>query len=231
MLLITPIPGQLWFLRDLIVLVAISPLLRHIPLRLAAVLAAAAFAWWLLGPTPVVLKERHAWYELISNEAITWFLAGMLLARGRDGDGYASLFETPRPAWLAVCAATWLLLPLAVAQPFWQNLAIAGGTGTAWLCLPYLERQAARPSVARLSSYSFLIYLGHHPLVEFIAAPLVRLAPGSQTVHLLVYAAAPAFVILTLLLCFDLLRTLAPQIVFILNGGRPLQPILIRLRA
>jgi surface polysaccharide O-acyltransferase-like enzyme len=225
-LFLQPIPGHLWFLRDLILLVGLSPLLLAMPRRFLIAGACAALCWWLWIETPTVLKERNHWYECVSNESLAWFLLGAVAAREFTSDRIASWLGKPRPWLLALSLSGWLLLPIVpVSAPLLEHLARLFGTAALFLALPWMKRLAASDFLGRLSTYSFLIYLAHHPLIGLVLAVAIRYAASNPWWHLGVYVAVPALLIAAIISVSELLRATLPGVVYVFNGGRKLAPL------
>jgi hypothetical protein len=222
---VDPIPGHLWFLRDLIVLVGMSWVFRVIPTRALVVVAVLALVWWLLSPIPTVLSERTA-YEVVSNEAICSFLIGVVAAR-MCAPAQVSLFlERRRPLLLLLTIVAWIGLPFDLtAGSLREGVAMLAGAAAMMLSLPWLRGAAKSQTVQRVSSYGFIVYLAHHPAIGFLIALLIRIAPASQVWHLLVYVGAPLILIVVIVLAFNQLRAWASSAVAVLNGGRPLLPL------
>lgn len=224
-LFVDPLPGQLWFLRDLLMLVVFSPLVLVMPFRLLVVLTISVLCWWLFEQTPSVLSMRQEWYEVISNEAIAWFFIGA--AAARKPVLTSSLLERGAPITILILlAAIWLVGPyLTLPSQLAHGISIVAGTLFLLFAINPLAPVARHPIVNFLSGYGFLFYLGHHPALGMLESVIIALAPGSVVLHALVYVFMPLFVIAMIVLVFGSLYRLANPIVFILNGGRSLQPI------
>jgi hypothetical protein len=222
---VDPIPGHLWFLRDLIVLVGFSWVIRAIPRRALAVVAVLVLVWWLFSPIPTVLSERTA-YEIVSNEAICSFLIGVVAARMCAPEQISVFLERRRPLLLLLTILAWIALPFDLtAGSVREGVAMLAGAAAMMLSLPWLRGAAKSKTVQSVSSYGFIIYLAHHPAIGFVNALLIRIAPSSQVWHLLVYVGAPLILIFVIVLVFDQLRAWASSAVAVLNGGRPLLPL------
>lgn len=228
-LILSPIPGQMWFLRDLILLVALSPFFLIIPKQLLVSLTIITLFWWLWDQTPVVLTERKYWYQILSNEALTWFLIGGLLARVIGGNVLSTFLSHRHPKIFVLALLGWGVLPIIpLPGELSHGLSVVSGTLSLGLSLPWLTRMARSEWVGLLSSYIFLIYLGHHPALSFLIAPIIVWANGNVLVHTMVYLIAPCFIVVGIVVVFDLVQRFAPWIVFVLNGGRKIHPVVSR---
>jgi len=217
-----PPPGQLWFLRDLISLVIISPLIFLLPTSILATLSGLTWSWWLWSQTMVSLDARSNWYEMISNEALCWFLIGALSAR----------FAKQILEWVSKGFPIYIL---AITFGFWtfglfipfpaqiaHGLAVTSGTLFLLGTSPYLRNLSSSHFMKVLASYGFVIFVGHHPAISLLQEKLLQFSSSSQTYHLAVYIFSPLAIMLLLIIVFSILSTIAPKIVYIANGGRPL---------
>lgn len=230
-LFVDPVAGQLWFLRDLIVLTAISPLLFVLPRRLGPLLLVVAYAAWLWVPTPTVIESRSGWWEIVSTEAIVWFLAGVVAARFLDLDKLDRILRHRR-AWVpwASCAG-YLLLPLSKNASFMPgSLAFGLSTTLGFVFLvslyPWIARLVHSEAVARFGSFSFLLYAGHYPTLKIVGLSVVAVLGPSAEVALATYVLAPLAVIIGVIFGLSLLASVWPGAVLALNGYRPVYPFL-----
>lgn len=217
-----PPPGQFWFLRDLIALVILAPLVCLTPTRVLAIFGALIWLWWLMSQTVVTLDLRSEWYEVISNEALCWFLIGALGARFAGRVLY-QIGAGLSVHVLALAFGFWVFgpqIPLPMQVP--HGLSVTAGT-LFWLgAAPFLRTLAAARWTTVFSGYGFLIYAGHHPAITLLQEQLFRGTAGRQLWHLAVYMLTPFTIIAVLLCVFSLLSVIAPKIVYVANGGRPL---------
>lgn len=215
-----PPPGQLWFLRDLICLVILAPLIFFLPTRVLALLSLLTWACWLWSQTIVALDGRSSWYDVISNEALSWFLIGALGAR--FSSQVFAWIKKGLPIYLLLITlgiwifGVWVPLPMQIEH----GLAVTAGAlfllGTA----PHLRAVSSSHWAKILASYGFLIYVGHHPAISLLQEQLIYVISGSQIWHFAVYFFVPILIIIFLICAFSILSRIAPKIVYIANGGR-----------
>ena len=109
--LLDPIPGQLWFVRDLISLSLLSPLILLGLRGLGFLLPTAAMTLWFTIPENVVIELRPPW-EFISLTGISMFTLGAWLSRRKLPEfDEKRLLICSGTLWVAVIAIT-LLNPL-----------------------------------------------------------------------------------------------------------------------
>ncbi|MES1944098.1 hypothetical protein PC39_08284 [Salinisphaera sp. PC39] len=230
-LFVDPVAGQLWFLRDLIVLTALSPLLFVLPRWVGPALLAAAYVVWLWVPTPTVIENRSGWWEIVSTEAIVWFLAGVVAARFLDLDKLDRILRDRR-AWVSLASCVgYLLLPLAKGGPFMPaSVAFGLSTTLGFVFLvslyPWIARLVHSEVVARFGSFSFLLYAGHYPTLKIVGLSVVAILGPSAEVALATYALAPLVVIIGVIFGLSVLGRVWPGAVLALNGYRPVYPFL-----
>lgn len=223
--IVSPLPGQFWFLRDLIALMLFAPLVLLLPRSALAVLSLLAWMWWLWDQTTVTLDLRTHWYEVISNEALCWFLIGVLAAR--CAQPVLNWIDTRRSAYLlTVLLVIWLAgskipFPGQIAH----GLSVSAGTLLLLGASRYMRWLAASRWTTLFAGYGFLIYAGHHPVIGLVQAWLLRGADGNQIWHLAVYLLTPLAIIVVIIGVFSTLFRLSPTIVFMANGGRPIPNI------
>lgn len=208
-----PILYQFWFIRDLMILVLLAPLvfgvLRLLPrITVAAVIVAWFFEAWPL-KTPTI-------------EALAFFLIGA--ACGIFG---RSLFALDR--WGFPVSVVYLLIlvsdTLTKGLPFNPYLHKAGilvGIPCAlFLTQLIVDRPRLKDALSRLGQSSFFVFAAHEPLMTGIRKiAYSRLLPSTEWSVLALYVAIPAFVILLLVLLHTVLGRLFPRLVSIVTGGR-----------
>lgn len=217
-----PFPGQFWFLRDLIMLTVLSPLIIALPRPALAALVFGAFVWWLTDQTNGPLELRDQWFEVISNEALAWFGLGALAGR-HAAKIYGALMRK-RPLWqILLLAGASLALPFVTLPWQWaQGLCVLCGALALYLLCPYAGTLSGCQSITRLSGFAFLIFAAHHPAISLSKAALLSLAPASATLHLLTYSLLPLVLSGAIIGAGLLTQRIAPRTLSIFNGGRAL---------
>lgn len=206
--------GQLWFLRYLMLMVALAPLLYVAISRAGRLVAPVVLAVWLSA------VAEGVWHYLL--EALAFFCLGAYLAIRRP----IRLDFAPRGAWLLL----WVWLALAAwdtylgigfrdAHPLRQATTFVGVAGL-WLSWRALRVVIETPPALRAARYSFFLYAAHLPAVVLVIR-LVVLGIGRNDTGLAVAAVvSPTAVIALALLAGWALRTLCPPAYRLLSGGR-----------
>ena len=207
-----PIAYQFWFIRDLMVLVVLSPLLWLAARKLPWVALALFSAAWIfdIWPTPVP-----------SAEPTLFFYLGSFVAIRRR-----SLFEVDRLGWWL--AALFILFTggLCAEQLLYKtnyllHPAMAVGLVLALKASRWLAASAWwRDRLVALGGASFFIFAVHEPLVTIGKKLAFGALPMTAGTVLATYAVLPVLVIGAALLVYRALAAVAPKFLRIISGGR-----------
>ena len=159
-----PIPGQLWFVRDLIGLSLLSPLLMIGIRWLGFWLPLGINVAWFLVPENVVIEQRAAW-EIISISGLAMFTTGAWLAHaGVALDRFPRGFELLGLVWVLIVIVT-ILNPLSsieipnpTARLFLDRLGITCGIMTVWTGYRWFANALNVPIVNEFSRHTFFIF-------------------------------------------------------------------------
>lgn len=219
---ITPMNGQLWFIRDLMVIAVISPAIFLLSkfTRIYSLMLSIVFILWALElqPFPII-----GWY-LINLDVLFFFLIGFAshkyISEIRFSDNICKriLFIT-LPAWLAFTFARcisypefdlWYVNEYTTSSLILQKASIAFGV-MSLLCVCYSFKVNLPKSI---TSVSFFVFLFHNypfvPLSRAIFSPL-----GEYRF----YVTAPLFACLFVISGIAL-RKVFPKVYGIISGGR-----------
>lgn len=221
-ILFDPIPYQLWFLRDLMVLFALAPLFRWCIERFGAFVLLPPLAYWLLEKDLVIL----------GNESLPFFLAGGWLAM-RGPDHEPAMTDQARKiiiiTWLStIVAKTALVMNGQVHQEMIRQLhhvCVFLGLISVWVGYDLVLRtvEVRHHWAYRFTAYSFFIYAAHEPCLTMVKHVLLHFLGGHPLAVLLCYFTAP---VITLVLCLSAAWSLdqfAPTTYGLLTGGRGLR--------
>lgn len=221
--LLNPVNYQLWFLRDLIFLLPLTPILywgiRKFPLTLAYFL----FAFWLCNLN-IPLKIGNNF--IISIECLFWFTCGGIIAIYQP-----KWLEYERSSndllilWLifAGIAVMMSLAPddfSATARIIFKKLGIIAGIIGLWLSYKQWSGWLQGWIAPQFYGLTFFIYVAHEPLVT----PLKKLYLKIVGIHdigvLSGYFFAPLATIVILLWIGQWLRVTFPTFFAVISGGR-----------
>ncbi len=221
--LLRPPAEQLWFLRDLMVLVIAAPIIRQIaglPYNLGVVITGLL---WLshYQPFPIV----HGWY-LLHTETLFFFCVGCAANQHTDVFDRIGRFSTPTMfgfviVWFDLIIARIMLRPdfdcwytsdYSVESLLIHKASIVAGCFSIWM----VAWKSRHPAVIRLSGAAFFVYLIHEfPLratVERVAGPLLEKGVWFWVLFPLVTVSCFAAAML--------LNRFAPRAIAFLTGGR-----------
>lgn len=208
-----PILYQFWFIRDLMVLVVLSPLfyvfLRVIP---SITLGAISIAWFL-----------GAWFLTIPTiEALAFFLIGAGCAMAGK-----SLFAFDRFGIPITIAYLGVLLSDALTKgsplnPYLHKSGILLGIPcTLFLTHLVVDRPRLKGILLWLGRSSFFVFATHEPLMTGIRKIVFKLlSPSSQWLVLVLYLVIPSLLIALLVLVYAVFKKLFPRFASWVTGGR-----------
>jgi len=208
-----PVAYQFWFIRDLMLVVLLAPLL-DLALRRAPWFGLAAFGLpWLTHTWPIAIPGAVG---------ILFFYFGGWVAH-RAG----SPFLLDR--WTAWLGALYLALVAALvlgltgaAFPYVHQVGIVLGMAVA---LGLTRATLARPRVdallAALAGAAFFVFAAHEPLLTIVRRVAAKATgPIGPALDLALYCLFPTLVIVGLVLVHRALRRVAPGFVDTITGGR-----------
>ena len=215
MLFLDPIPYQLWFLLDLMILVMISPLLFVITKKLRAFVLLFPVIMWVMDYNP----------KIFSSEALLFFALGCYLAIAKTE--FAKKSKTVSISLLCVWIAINALLACELfPEPIFHHTLYKGnillGMCAIWHIYDHISEDIKNSTILRkLKSYSFFIYLSHEPVLTIFKKGLPIFLVGSPPFRLLVtYLIAPIIVIFLAVLVGSFLIRYSPRFYTIITGGR-----------
>lgn len=215
--LIAPIPFQLWFLRYLILLCFISPLIYYLIKKVKYVyLTGIVLAWFVFYP--------QVDWALIS---ITFFSVG----------AFVSINEIQMPYYnknrilLSISIIGWIFLSYIaciiyddnlVVKCLIRNVAILCGLVAVWLLYDILYKYINKWLDSDILSYSFFIYLFHLPLIIFVRKALMMVIPNSYSVigADIVYILTPVVTVIVCVIIGTLMKRFIAPVYNIFTGSR-----------
>ncbi|MBI1767583.1 MAG: acyltransferase [Bacteroidetes bacterium] len=215
--LLDPIPYQLWFVRDLIMLVIFSPLIWYLTKSIRGVwLVMLVLLWTVAAKT----------FEFFSNEALLFFTLGCDLTLDKT-----ELINQRLSKILSYClSALWLLIVLLTTSLITfnrdifvfnalNNLGILIGILSVWSLYDHVDHgQIAKYSI--LFGYSFFIFVFHEPMLTILKKGMFFLLGRTNFSSLLIYVVAPVITIGLSMLLSLILRRRTPRLYNLATGGR-----------
>ncbi len=208
-----PISYQFWFVRDLMVLVLLAPLVYLLCRRGGIPILLAGLTLWL---------ADAPWLPMPALDATLFFTAGAWFAVKR-----IDLFCLDRIGPLAVM----LYLPALLFDAIWFGAAadtlvpkisiVLGVVSALWITKFAIRSDDITSRLVRLSGTSFFVFAAHEPLLTICRKLLYRLIPPhSSFLALGFYFLIPAFVICVLAALYPRMKLHFPRLTALSCGGR-----------
>jgi len=208
-----PIDYPMWFIRDLIVLVLLAPVIQvFLARRVAPLFLVVLAALWFTGKWPVFYP---------SVEATLFFCLGGYLSRFTSSLKKLDKFA-PRTSVLflaGLCASA----AIQNSNLYLHQATIALGIPSIWW-LAGLAARGGRTRIALtwLSTASFLVFAAHEPLLTIFRKVAYKvLHPASGVVVLALYLLIPIVLIALLVAANLVLRKIAPRVMDFVTGSGP----------
>jgi len=209
----SPIVCQFWFIRDLLILVLVSPGLYW--------LARATHGFTLLALVIIWMLDVHL-IGMPSVTSVLFFYIGAL---------FGIFGVSPFPTHRRACQFVWpylLLMLIMTAMPggLWKWFLNCMGVGAGLIAAfalsgHVLATDRLQAILIKLSSASFFVFAAHEPLLTIVLKLTHYLiGPMDDATLLALYFIIPAIVITIALICFYSLRAIAPGFVAVITGDR-----------
>ena len=208
-LLMSDYYGALWYVRTLMVLMALVPLYDWIfqidNKWLYLLVGLGLFLWW-----------RPVDCALFSTEGVFFFFIGGVLQR------YQSAIRI-KASWILVLMMVVVWCGIAFLRPVWNiqinKLTTLLGICSFWLLIDFL-RSSAKRVLLSASAMTFFIYVNHFWMVKGIKVAWAQLYPQNEAVALLAYFTLPIVTFLVLLLIGYLWQKMSQRTYSFCIGGR-----------
>lgn len=219
-LFINPIPFQFWFIRDLIVLVILSPLIYFLIQRLKIVFISVLAIIWLLDIDLYVIAPN----------ALLFFSTGAYLSIFKSN----ALLKTHPPKRSFFFALLWLSIVLAkttltfayndsfTAEPILQKTSIIIGIMAVWSWYDavFMLHNVENQRFYQFTGFSFFIFALHEPLQTVLKHGLMTLSGGQELLSLLIYFFTACFTIAVCIAVGSLLKQTLPKFYNTITGSR-----------
>ncbi|NDK56362.1 acyltransferase family protein [Pontibacter fetidus] len=221
-LFIEPIPYQLWFMRDLMMLVLLCPVVWLLVRYLKLLFLVPLLICWVLDLD----------FIIFTSGSLFFFAVGCYLAKLPESLNVKLTkipFQIPLVNWLGMVLfrtqLNFINYPNTMLLMLLHKLAILVGIFAIWLTVSsYIDATGFDSRKWLTTSVSpFFIYTFHEPLLSFIKKGLLLFIPvQQQATVLLVYLLAPILTILLAILVSRVVRQYAPALFHSLTGYRDL---------
>lgn len=196
----------LWFMRELMWLVLISPLIKAVVGRFPKIMLCAA-ALAVIYP-----------FSLTRITSLAWFVIGAVIVRMNFRFTVLDRFPVGK---MGAFYFIWVILALFVDNNLFRNAAILIGVFF-WLRFSreIYVREKIKRKVLNLSEWVFLIYVLHELTLSSMRKLCLRMFPVGPTWLFLEYLFLPLFVILCCIAGGIVLKRFAPRFYRMTTGGR-----------
>ncbi len=187
-ILVDPITYQLWFIRDLIMLVMFSPIIWYLTTSTKGKWILILVVFWYLRPKT---------FELFSNEGLLFFTLGcffagnktrLVLSKGVAGYSWYYLI-----AWLFIVFLNTRLLIVngeTIMLNVLNNTGILIGILAVWSLYDRFDHERIM-KYSELFAYSFMIFVFHEPLLAILKKGMFYLYGKTDFSSLMIYLLAP----------------------------------------
>lgn len=218
-LFLNPIPYQFWFIRDLIILTVLSPLLflllRNLKMWLIIILT--------------ILWFQNVNLIIIANEALLFFVFGGHLAFHQQkwilqhfALGEAVILTI---SWITLISIKTTLThfdssPISI--NFFHKIGILVGLLAVWSMYDaFMNKKESIPSkYTLLFSFTFFVFACHEPILTILKKGFFSILGQGELISILIYFMAPTIAILVSILIGFILKKIIPQFYGLLTGGR-----------
>ncbi|MDR1459243.1 MAG: acyltransferase [Bacteroidales bacterium] len=219
-----PVTIQLWFLRDLILIVAVSPLLYYLYKYL--------YWWWL----PVIFAVNYLTKSDFFIYGLLWFGTGGVFSALKKNSihhrhgifKYVSINTKFVKTILIITFLILCILQLFSAElPIWKYFRIPIimlGIVTIWLMYDMVfncrgEKNFA-PAMKLFCGFTFFIYLFHEPTLNVVRKLLVFVIGKTSAGYLVSYLISPWIFMMAAIIVGMMLKKYLPRFYGVLVGGR-----------
>lgn len=208
-----PISYQFWFIRDLMLLFLLTPIIYSIARIQTIFLPIIIFLLWFINYWPITIP---------SVTAFTFFYAGAYFVYSK-----ISLFWLDRYGvgililYLLVLVADTFSKGYEVNQ-YVHNMGLILGMGSALYTSKFMVKiKSLKKVLLAISGSSFFVFAVHEPMLTIIKKVVYRaVEPTTAVIFLLLYLTIPVLVITSALLMYMALRNVMPRSLRVISGKR-----------
>jgi surface polysaccharide O-acyltransferase-like enzyme len=219
--ILDPLPYQLWFVRDLIVMCLLSPLLYHgLKSQLPPLLLLGGLVLWFFN-----LPELG-----VNNKTSFFYLLGAWFGIQKNNPGTPN-FRRALESYtgILIAALAWLVLSVIgsairlkggmVVEPIYK-LQILCGMSAMWFSFRYWRRWLRFEWLNQVKTLTFFIYACHEPYTRIVCKGLLKVAPNSGVGVTFVYFATMIIIFAGCSVIGIFLKHRAPSVYALLSGWR-----------
>lgn len=213
-----PFTMQLWFVRDLILTVLLSPVIwLCVAHRPVVTLGLLAVLW---------LAEQNLWI-FIKLDVVGFFTLGAAIAVNRWRREMPPVWVGPVLVLFLTFVAARTAAPLLLLGVDERALNVLtcilrlAGVIAVWNVAPLAMTATTRAITRRVSHLAFFVHCAHFPTILAVKAVVGKIiTPAGSFAHLCVYVLTVTLTLASVLLAAVMMRAIAPTVFSILSGGR-----------
>lgn len=216
---INPIPYQLWFLRDLIVLIIFSPILYWLIKYFKFYIISIFLITWFFQLN----------YLIFSNEALLFFALGAFFSIKK-----INIQKTKVKKRNVIFSIIWISLIIIKTSLVYLNFenewlikilhksSILIGIISIWLIYDVIFKKTdiAKTKYYQLFQYTFFLYAFHEPVLTIFKKAFYYILGQSELSSLLIYISVPLVTIFVSILIGFITRKIIPKYYYLMTGGR-----------
>lgn len=216
---VSPIAFHLWFIRDLMIMVMLSPLIY---------LGVKKTRWY----GAALMLMLHPWLLMLSKTfnqfGIAYFILGGTIALCSDLNRMSKKISFPV---FAISLSVWLLhallqvLEIKVPFLYWGVISVLAGIISVWKLYDIFASRPKMESVVAhikpILGYSFFVYLFHEPVFNIIKKIGVKVLGGvGDGALIILFLINPLIMYAVAVMVAKLMQRFAPRVYGVLVGGR-----------
>jgi surface polysaccharide O-acyltransferase-like enzyme len=214
-----PIVFQFWYIRDLIILVMLVPLI-HLTLVnkvVASVILVGIFGVWLVG-----VQYDTALSIIPGPLPVFFFYAGSVLAIYKKTPFFLDKYGFLMIAVFGICTSLSIVYKDNSLDTYLYRIGRLTGMFAALYTTRYfITRGTVRNQLSWLAGTSFFVFAFHEPIMEIAQRLILGIwSPGNDVERLLLYFILPLIIIGISIAVYILLKRISPSFVGIITGGR-----------
>ena len=208
-----PIAMQFWFIRDLMLLVLLTPIIHYAIRRIPLIFLVTLYSCWMVDYWPVYTPAI---------EPVLFFSVGAFL-----GESKADIFALDKygmvttPIYFLIVVFTSLFVQSPLTPYLHRTGIVLGMVSALFISKQVIKLPQAKNKLLELSTMSFFVFAAHEPLQLIIRKLAYRvLMPESMVSELVLYFVIPTVIIVLLIEAYRVLEAIAPDLLKVVTGER-----------
>ncbi|MDR7129959.1 hypothetical protein J2X69_002305 [Algoriphagus sp. 4150] len=216
--LLNPIPYHFWYVRDLVMLIIISPILFWLINRFGLYVLLVFLIFWIYALN----------FQIFTSRALLYFSLGAYFSIkniNMNNLKFRNSYFIP-VMWLALILLKTTLGFMDFENEFLIELvkqaSIVAGIISVWCLYDYIfiNRDVTKTRLYPLFQYSFFLFAFHEPLLSIVKKLLNFLLGQSEIISFIIYVTAPLVTIFLSLLVASYMKIFVSRFYRLMTGGR-----------